>query len=74
MIDLRKRGLVGNLHLAGTNGKKLPEIRAHMAKAIGEQYAGSGFDLSMSTYPSDVSVDPNAYKAALEVIPKGSAV
>lgn len=74
MVDLRRRGLVGDLHLAGTSGPKLPAIRAHMAKAIGEQYAASGFDLTMATYPADDKVDGNAYKEALKVIPKGSAV
>lgn len=60
--------------MAGVNGKKFPEIRQHMAKAIGEQYPGSKYDLSVVTYPDDQSVDPVAYRAALAVLPKGSAV
>ena len=74
MFDLRKRGLVGAMHLAGTNGKKLPEIRDHMARAIGGTYHASGYDLTLATYPSDTSVDPLAYEAALAALPKGSAV
>ena len=74
LVDLRKRGTVRNLHLAGTNGTKLPAIRAHMARAIGEKYQASGYDLTMSTYPSDTEVDPQAYQKALLALPKGSAV
>lgn len=60
--------------LAGTNGTKFPAIRAHMARAIGEAYPGSRFDLSVDTFPSDDAVDPAAYKAALAALPRGSAV
>ena len=74
MFDLRKRGMIGDVHLAGTNGRKFPDIRAHMGRAIGETYAASGYDLSMTTYPGDDAVDPGAYEAALKVLPKGSAV
>lgn len=74
MFDLRKRGLVGEMHLAGTNGRKLPDIRSHMGRAIGEAYHASGYDLSCATYPGDDAVDPSAYSAALKVLPKGSAV
>ena len=74
LFDLKKRGLVGSLHLAGTNGRKLPDIRAHMERAIGSAYAASGYDLSLTTYPGDNEVDPVAYRAALAALPKGSAV
>lgn len=74
LFDLRRRGLVNTLHLAGTNGKKMPDIRAHMNKAIGEQYCNSKYDLSVETYPADTEVDPAAYRKALEKLPKGSAV
>lgn len=74
MFDLRKRGMVGDLHLAGTNGTKLPAIRAHMKAAIGDAYPASGFDLTCATYPKDDEVDPAAYVKALAVLPKGSAV
>jgi D-galacturonate reductase len=74
LVDLRRRGLLGPLHLAGVNGRKLPEIRAHMARAIGEAYPASGFDLGMATYPGDDEVDAAAYRRALAVLPRGSAV
>lgn len=35
MFDLRKRGFVGELSMAGVNGSKLPAIRAHMRSVIG---------------------------------------
>ncbi len=74
LFDLKRRGLVGALHLAGTNGTKLPDIRAHMSRAIGEAYPSSSFDLSVTTYPGDAEVDADAYKRALAALPKGSAV
>jgi D-galacturonate reductase len=74
MFDLRRRGLVGAMHLAGTNGRKLPDIRAHMRAAIGGAYPASGLDLTLTTYPADDAVDPQAYEAALAALPKGSAV
>jgi D-galacturonate reductase len=74
VFDLRSRGLVGAVHLAGVNGTKLPQIRAHMQAAICEQYPGSSFDISCTTYPSDQTVDPLSYRAALAALPRGSAV
>jgi D-galacturonate reductase len=74
LFDLRSRGFVGKLHLAGTSGGKFPAIREHMTKAIGETYAASGYDLSVDTYPADGAVDPHAYRTALAALPKGSAV
>jgi D-galacturonate reductase len=74
LFELRKQGLVGDLHLAGVQGAKLPAIRAHMQRAIGEAYPGSAFDLSCSTYPADGATDPLAYRAGLAAMPRGSAV
>jgi len=74
LFDLRKRGLVGDLHLAGVSGGKFPAIRAHMAAKIGSAYPGSSFDLSCSTYPADGESDPLAYRTALAALPPASAV
>jgi D-galacturonate reductase len=74
MFDLRRRGMVGELRLAGTNGRKFPEIIAHMDRAIGEQYHASKYDMALTTFPNNDEVDPSAYKRALETLPKGSAV
>ncbi len=65
---------MSDLHLAGTTGPKFPAIREHMARAIGGAYPASGYDLRVATYPADTVVDAEGYKAALAVLPKGSAV
>ena len=36
MLDLRRRGLVGALSMAGTSSGKFPAMRAHMRRAIDE--------------------------------------
>ena len=74
LFEMRRQGVVGAIHLAGVNGGKFPAIRAHMARAIGEAYPGSAFDLSCTTYPADGAVDPLAYRAALAALPRGSGV
>ena len=76
MLDLRRRGLVGALSMAGTSSGKFPALRAHMRRAIDEAYPGSGFDsASIGTFPADgAPADPAAYRAALAALPRGSAV
>lgn len=49
---------------AGVSGSKFPGIRGHLQRAIGDVY--EGLDLSLSTFPADDAVDPQAYLAALE--------
>jgi D-galacturonate reductase len=73
LIDLRSRGLVGRLGLCGTSGTKLPDIRAHMQRAIVEAYPASKFDASLDTFPADsVARDPEAFRAAIAAFPPGS--
>lgn len=78
MFDLRQRGLVGAISLCGTNGTKMPAIRAHMKEAIGLAYPGTfpdpDKDLALSSFPADDAVDPEAYLRALDALPRGSAV
>ena len=75
LIDLRSRlGSVGRLALAGVRGAKLPGIRAHMQAAIAERYPASAFDMAMDTFPAATESDAHAYRAALTVLPRGSAV
>jgi D-galacturonate reductase len=74
LFDLRSRGFVGKLHLAGTSGGKFPAIREHMRRSIGDAYPASEFDLAVHTYPKDDETDPLAYRKALAAMPKGSAV
>jgi len=63
-LDLQRRGKIGRLAMCGTNGPKLPAIRQHMAKALGEVY--EGIDPSVvETFPADDVVDRAAYKGAV---------
>lgn len=58
--------------MVGVSGKKFPAIRAHLQKNISEAY--NGLDVSFQSFPSDDTSDPEAYRAAIEALPKGSAV
>ncbi len=73
LFDLRRRGRVGRLAMAGVNGTKFPGIRRHLAQAIGERY--KGFDLAFDSYPADdVQRDPDSYLRALDALAPGDAV
>ncbi|KAI9636435.1 dehydrogenase [Dioszegia hungarica] len=72
MFDLRRRGKVTDIVMAGTNGGKFPEIQAHFQKNIGDVY--KGLDLSFNGFPQGNNRNPEAYKEALKSLPKGSAV
>jgi D-galacturonate reductase len=75
MLDLKRRGLVSDICIAGVSGSKLPSIREHMRNGIENSYPGSKFDTSaIKTYPNDTVNDPLAYKEALDAAPKGSVV
>lgn len=58
--------------MVGTTGSKFPAIRQHFEKNIGQVYRG--LDLSFKGFPDEDKRDPEAYKAALKELPKGSAV
>ena len=72
MFDLRSRRKTNRLGLCGVNGKKFPEIRAHMKRAIQDVY--SGMDITVETFPDDGVVDPKSYLAALDSYQSGDAV
>lgn len=59
MMDLRQRGKVNRIGMAGVNGKKFPGIRAHMDRNIGGQY--EGISTECETFPADDECDPTAY-------------
>ena len=69
LIDLRRRGKTGRLGMCGTNGKKFPDVRKYMQRAIGDVY--QEMDLSMDWWyvvrdqNADVEFDP----LGLEMIP-----
>ena len=69
MLDLKRRGKVGRLGMCGTNGTKLPAIRAHMQKVLGG-YAGVDPSV-VETFPKDDVVDRGAYAGALDSFSKG---
>ncbi|KAK6365368.1 hypothetical protein LTS17_011340 [Exophiala oligosperma] len=72
LFDLRRRGKVSGLSMAGVSGRKFPAIRQHLQKNISGAY--NGLDVSFSSFPSDDTSDPEAYKTAIDALPKGSAV
>uniref|UniRef100_A0A7S2RDR0 Gfo/Idh/MocA-like oxidoreductase N-terminal domain-containing protein n=1 Tax=Mucochytrium quahogii TaxID=96639 RepID=A0A7S2RDR0_9STRA len=72
MFDMRRRGKVDRLGLCGVNGKKLPEIRAHLDKAIAKTY--KDMDCAVECFPGDDQVDAAAYIKALDSFKPGDAV
>ena len=70
MLDLKQRGKVGRLGMCGTNGTKLPAIRAHMRSALGDVY--DGIDPAVvETFPADDVVDRAAYAGAVQSFAPG---
>ncbi|RUO96503.1 hypothetical protein BC936DRAFT_141913 [Jimgerdemannia flammicorona] len=63
MFDLRRRGKVNHLSLAGTNGTKFPAIREHLQKNIAGVYRD--MDVSVQTFPGDNQKDPQSCKCNL---------
>ena len=73
LFDLRKDGLVGDLHMAGTQGTKFPAVRQHLEQVIGCRY--KGLNTTFQSYPADdVPRDPNASLAALDQLNAGDVV
>ncbi len=73
LFDLRRRGLVDTLKIAGTNGTKFHGIRAHLQAAIGDVYRD--LDVSWESFPdADVEHDPLAYRIALAGMSPGDVV
>ncbi|KAF7586933.1 hypothetical protein BBP40_008007 [Aspergillus hancockii] len=72
LFDLRRRGKVGDLSMVGVSGRKFPGIRSHLQKNISEAY--NNLDVTFTSYPADDATDPDAYKAAIDALPAGSAI
>jgi len=69
-LDLRSRGKIGRLGMVGVNGKKLPALREHMQRVIGNVY--DGLDPSIiETFPKDTEVKPDAFKDAAAAFKPG---
>lgn len=73
LFDMRRRGKVGRLLMAGTNGSKFPGIRRHLHEVIGRIY--KDIDTSFQNFPAeDVRFDSQAYITAMEEMEPGDVV
>ncbi|KAK5063218.1 hypothetical protein LTR84_005295 [Exophiala bonariae] len=72
LFDLRRRGKVSDLSMVGVSGKKFPAIREHLQKNISDAY--NGLDVSFKSFPSDDQTDPEAFRTAIDALPRGSAI
>jgi len=73
MFDLRRRGLLGTLRMAGTSGTKFPGIRAHLNDNVRDVYRDLPTDFE--SFPDDdVSSDPTAFLAAMDQMQAGDVV
>jgi D-galacturonate reductase len=73
LFDLRSRGLVSELLMAGTNGTKFPAIRQHFESVIGSRYGG--LETGFQSFPADdIGCDPEAWLKALEKLSAGDVV
>lgn len=73
LFDMRRRGKVGRLVMAGTNGTKFPGIRRHLHNSIARVY--KDLDVSFESFPDDaVQSNPKAYLAAMDRLQPGDIV
>ncbi|KAH8664001.1 hypothetical protein BX600DRAFT_288590 [Xylariales sp. PMI_506] len=72
LFDLRRRGKVGKLGMAGTNGTKFPAIRQHLETNISKVY--NNLDVSFDSFPANDAKDPNAYRTAIDQLSPGDAI
>ena len=73
MFDLRRRGLIDSLLIAGTSGTKLPAIRKHLQSKIGDAYRELPIDFE--GFPDDSTErDTDAYRTALQKLSRGDVV
>jgi D-galacturonate reductase len=73
LFDMRRRGKVGRLMMAGTNGTKFPGIRRHLHNSIARVY--KDFDVSFESFPDDAEHgDSKAYLAAMDRLEPGDCV
>src|SRR5688572_30271965 len=73
LFDMRRRGKVGRLLMAGTNGTKFDGIRRHLYEAIECIY--KDIDVAFQSFPADeVRSDPHAYLAAMDQLHAGDIV
>lgn len=73
LFDLRRRGLVDQLSMAGVRGTKFPAIRAHIREAHAAKYRN--LDTSFTSFPADdIACDESAYLQAMDDLQPGDLV
>ena len=72
LFDMRARGVVGKIMLAGRNGNRFNAIREHFKTNLKGTYPT--LDVAFEAFPKEEVVNPNAYKTALSQLSPGSAV
>ena len=73
LFDLHRRGKIGSLKMAGTNGLKFPGIRRHLQRMVAQVYRD--MDVPFESFPGDdVARDPHAYQRAMDGLSPGDLV
>jgi D-galacturonate reductase len=73
LFDLRRRGKVNRLRMAGSNGTKFPGLREHLQRVIANAYRD--MDIGFDSFPGDdVPRDERAYRTALKTMSPGDVV
>ena len=71
LFDLREKGHVSEIILAGNHGEKFPLVRSYFDEMIAKIY---GLDCSFTSYPPDNTSNPKAWLQALESLHFGDCV
>ncbi|MEJ6581820.1 MAG: Gfo/Idh/MocA family oxidoreductase [Akkermansiaceae bacterium] len=71
LFDLRARGIIDDIILAGSNGTKFPSVRTHFDRLITQRY---GLDSSFQSFPADDQHDSAAWRTALHELSPGDSV
>ena len=71
LFDMRERGMINSIRLAGRDSQRFKRIRKHFSSDMKDTYPT--LDSSFIFYPKEGHSD-SAYKEALTHLPKGSAV
>ncbi|MDF1712939.1 MAG: Gfo/Idh/MocA family oxidoreductase [Akkermansiaceae bacterium] len=71
LFDLRERGFISDIILAGSNGSKFPLVRTHFDELITKRY---GLNTAFRSFPDDDQQDPLAWKSALQELEPGDSV
>ena len=69
MLHLKARNKVNRIAMCGTNGNKMPKVRAHMQAALAKYEKIN--PSCIQTFPPDNTVDPEAYLEAVNTFKSG---